>query len=48
MEVESRMLLLAWLVVMAVSLAVTIGLPAAFTLLTDTAQLLLTAVIIER
>ena len=42
------MLLLAWLVVMAVSLAVTIGLPAAFTVLTDTAQLLVGAAVLER
>ena len=44
MASEGRLTLLLWLLVLAAGLVVTIGLPAAFTVLTDTVQLALGAI----
>jgi len=46
--VGARLMLLAWLLVLAAGLVVTIGLPAAFTALIDTVQLALGAIFVER
>ncbi|MBV9120743.1 MAG: hypothetical protein JOZ39_08530 [Chloroflexi bacterium] len=48
MTVESRILIALWLLVLAAGLLVTIGLPTAFSLLTDTAPAVLGAVFTER
>ena len=48
MSIESRLFVMAWLLALAAGLVVTVGLPAAFTVLADTVQLGLSALFVER
>ncbi|HEU0166506.1 MAG TPA: hypothetical protein VFS62_01930 [Chloroflexota bacterium] len=43
-----KVMLLAWLLVLAAGLVVTLGPPAAFSVLTDTIQLAQSAIFVER